>query len=93
MSETQALTPIRIDIPASQDALARLDEGVGQPGDELMALQYDEFCQQEWERHQQKWDERDRAAWLETQCPGCHTGGAGEVCDEHADDEEEEECE
>jgi hypothetical protein len=93
MSTTAVPQVIRFNLPAAQDALARLDEGVAQPGDELMALQYDAYCQQEWERHYEAQQEAERAAWLETQCPDCMGGGTGERCDKHAAEHADEESE
>lgn len=76
-------TSTTIDLRAAQDALARLDEGVGQPGDERLAAALEQFLQSEQARFEDSQDRRERAEWLATQCPKHGPEGwSGEVCDD-----------
>ena len=42
--------PARVDLAAAQDAVARLDDGVGRPGDEVLAAVFDQHCQWDAQR-------------------------------------------
>lgn len=76
------MTAIPLDVGAAQDALARLDEGVGRPGDEELAEALEQYCLSGWLQFQDEQYAAERAAWLATQCPTCGPeGSSGEVCD------------
>lgn len=82
-------SPIRFNVAAAQDALARSDEGADpQPGDAELIAAYEGFCQQEWDRFQERQYAAERAAWLTTRCGGCEPGGTGEACDDHHEEDE-----
>lgn len=74
--------PIPVDVAAGQDAQARIDDGIEQPGDRHLADRYDAYCQQEQARlRDAAWLDAN-ALWLDTQCPKCVDGGTGPVCDD-----------
>jgi hypothetical protein len=77
---------IRFNLAEAQEAQNRLDDGIGRDGDEALAAVYEAFLQQEQDKYQHAEYERERAAWLATQCPVCQEGASGGLCDEHADD-------
>lgn len=68
---------------AALDAIARIDEGMPLPGDRTIADIFDQHCQWEALRYDDRLREIEYADWLAGQCGGCHDGGTGEPCDEH----------
>jgi hypothetical protein len=80
--KARAETATRFNLDAAQDAQARLDEGVGQPGDVELAEVLEGFHQQEWDKFEDARYQAERAEWLAGQCPKCGPeGSGGEVCD------------
>jgi hypothetical protein len=76
------MTTIRFNLAAAQDAQARLDEGVGQSGDQKLAQVLEGYHQQEWDKFEDERYRAERADWLAGQCPKCGPeGSGGEVCD------------
>lgn len=67
-------TPTRIvfDLSAAQDAQARLDEGVGQEGDEQLAAHLEGYLQQGWDRYWDPIHAADAAAARECVEGICH---------------------
>jgi hypothetical protein len=72
-------------VTAALDAIARLDDGIPQPGDSEIAAIFDAHCQWEALRYDDRLREIEYADWLARQCGGCEEGGTGEPCDEHYD--------
>ena len=72
---------------AALDAIARLDEGISLPGDDVIAAIFEAHCRWEQDRYAHAQDAADRAEWLSGQCGGCEEGGTGEPCDEHDESE------
>jgi len=68
-------------VTSAQDAVTRLDEGAGRPGDEALANAYDEYCRQEWLVLEDRRQAEAFLSWLATQCPVCVTDGMGQECD------------
>lgn len=67
---------ITFDLTAVQDAQARLDEGIEQPGDQALSNVFEAFCQQEWHRRTEALEAAEYAAWLTMQCPTCGPDGS-----------------
>lgn len=74
---------VGFNLAAAQAASNRLDDGIGQPGDEALAETFERYCQQEWDRHLDAIDREERAKWLAGQCGECVSDGFGPPCDEH----------
>ena len=63
------------------DAVARLDDGHDQPGDQELADGYDWYCRLQWDRIQSHLDNLAYEEWLGTQCRVCGPDGAwGDPC-------------
>lgn len=66
--------------PADPDAVNRLDDGHGLPGDTQAADRFDSQCRQSYEGFQARLDRLKFAVWLEAHrevCDGCdHCDGA-----------------
>lgn len=84
VSQAPVAAPVTFNLPAAQDARARIDEGEGREGDEALAATLEGFCQQEQDRRAYAEYERERAAYLATCCPECNPDddATGGICDE-----------
>ncbi|MFI5891965.1 hypothetical protein ACIA5D_17830 [Actinoplanes sp. NPDC051513] len=60
----------------AQDAIARLDDGQGLLGDDLLLDVFEAHCQGEWTRHEQRLD-----AYAADRCVICGREGEGFECD------------
>jgi hypothetical protein len=75
------VTVIHFDLAEAQDATNRLDDGIGLPGDEEKAAQFEAFCQQEQDRFWEQRATEEDAAWLARQCRHCGPeGSSGPDC-------------
>lgn len=70
------MTVTLFDLAEAQDAVNRLDDGIGLPGDEAKAAQFEAFCQQEQDCYDRQRAAEEDAAWLAGQCRHCGPEGA-----------------
>jgi hypothetical protein len=65
----------------AEAALARIDDGVEQPGDRLLAAAFEEYCRHEWLVFADREHAAREATELARACPICMPGGSGPECD------------
>ncbi len=82
--------PITFDLAAAEAAEDRAENGAKpMPGDRVLVEALDGYRSQCWDAYWQPiWaanDAEQTRLWLTQQCPGCETGGTGDVCGQHID--------